>query len=144
MTPQQIAQAVAEQLYARDPASRALGIEILEVLPGEARLALTVTGDMVNGHGICHGGFIFTLADTAFAYACNSHNENAVAQHCQISYLAPARQGERLTAEAREIHRHGRNGTTDVVVSNAAGEQIALFRGNSRLIGGQCMADLDG
>ena len=104
---------------------------------GFARLTLTVRPDHLNGHQICHGGVIFALADSAFAFACNSHNRLAVAQHNQISYLSPGRLGEVLTAEAREISRAGKSGITDVVVTGGDGRQVALFRGASRTLPGQ-------
>jgi acyl-CoA thioesterase len=128
----ELAGAVARSLYARDTAARGLGIEICHCGPGEAVLTMTVGDAMLNGHGICHGGFIFSLADTAFAYACNSGNELTVAQHCSIDFLRPARAGERLTATARETARRPRSGIYDVTVSGADGEPVALFRGLSR------------
>jgi acyl-CoA thioesterase len=104
--------------------------------PGAATLSMTVTETMVNGHGLCHGGFIFLLADSAFAYACNSYNVRTVAQNCQITFIAPGRLGMRLTAEARERHRAERSGIYDATVRNEVGEVIAEFRGWSRSIGG--------
>jgi acyl-CoA thioesterase len=91
---------------------------------------------MTNGHGMCHGGYIFTLADSAFAFACNSHNTRTVAQHCAVTFIAPGRLGDVLTATAAEISRTGRSGITDVTVTNQAGETIAVFRGHSRSLGG--------
>ena len=119
-----------EAMYARDHAARALGIVIDEVGAGTARLSMTVRGDMVNGHGICHGGLTFTLADTAFAYACNSAGRTTVALGADISFTAPAKEGERLTATARERTRQGRTGIYDVEVT-AEGRLVALFRGTS-------------
>ncbi|WP_299968924.1 hydroxyphenylacetyl-CoA thioesterase PaaI [uncultured Roseobacter sp.] len=121
----------------RDAASRALGIEIAQIAPGQATLTLQVRDDMLNGHGICHGGMIFTLADSAFAFACNSYNERTVAQQNQITYLAPARYGDRLTATATEVARAGRSGTYDVTVTDQAGITIALMRGLARSVKGQ-------
>lgn len=131
-----LARACADAMWADDKASQGLGMEIVEVAPGRAVLAMTVREDMVNGHGICHGGFVFSLADSAFAFACNSHNQATVASHCAVSYLKPGRLGERLTATAQERWREGRSGITDVTVTNPAGEVIAEFRGNSRTIRG--------
>jgi acyl-CoA thioesterase len=128
---QRLAEAVAEGMYARDFAAQALGIEIEAVGPGSARLAMTVRPDMVNGHDMCHGGMIFTLADTALAYACNSYNQVAVAQTAQITFCAPGRKGDRLVATAEERHQAGRTGVYDVKVANQDGKTIALFRGNS-------------
>jgi acyl-CoA thioesterase len=127
-----LAAAVARALYARDTAAQHLGIEVQHCGPGQAVLTMTVRDAMLNGHGICHGGFIFSLADTAFAYACNSGNELTVAQHCSIDFLRPARGGEHLTATAREVTRRPRSGIYDVTVCSADGETIALFRGLSR------------
>lgn len=135
-TRQRVAEAAGRGMYARDAAAQALGIELLEIRPGYARMAMRVRADMLNGHTTCHGGLIFTLADTAFAYSCNSHNRNAVAQHCTISFLAPAQKGDLLTAEAHEQALSGRNGVYDIRVSNQKGELVALFRGNSRVIQG--------
>lgn len=134
--PAALARACADAMWAEDKASQGLGMEIVEVGPGHAVLAMTVTDTMVNGHGICHGGFVFTLADSAFAFACNSHNQNTVASHCAVSFLRPARLGDRLTATAHERWREGRSGITDVTVVNQQGETIAEFRGNSRTIAG--------
>ncbi len=131
-----LAREVAEAMWSRDHASQALGRKIEEVGPGRARLSMTVRADMVNGHEICHGGLIFSLADSAFAFACNSHDVTTVAAQCQISFLAPARLGDRLTAEAIERHRRARSGIYDVTVTNQDGETIAMLRGWSRSIGG--------
>jgi acyl-CoA thioesterase len=128
-------------MAARDNASRMLGMRILGVGPGYAKLAMTVRPDMVNGHHICHGGLIFTLADSAFAFACNSYNENTLAAAASIDFLAPAKEGGELTAEAREIWRSGRSGLYEVAVTNQAGERIALFRGRSHRIGGAVTMD---
>lgn len=135
MTPQTRAEASAAAMLAGDAASRSLGITLEEVGPGTACCSLRVEDGHLNGHGICHGGFIFTLADTAFAVACNSYNQKAVAQHNTISYLAPGRAGALLRAEAVEVSRSGRSGVYDVTVRDGA-TIIALFRGASRQIGG--------
>jgi acyl-CoA thioesterase len=132
--PEALARACAEMMWADDRASQAMGMAIEAVAPGSARLAMTVAPHMVNGHGLCHGGYIFALADSAFAFACNSRNEKSVAQHCAISFLRPARLGMRLVATAQERTRAGRNGIYDVTVT-AGGEVIAEFRGTSRSLG---------
>ena len=136
MNDQELATASAAALYERDTAARSLGIRVEEVAPGRASLSMTVADTMANGHGICHGGYIFTLADTAFAYACNSRNASTVAAGARIDFLAPARLGERLRATASEVSLRGRNGVYDVVVSREDGERLALFRGNSFRIEG--------
>ncbi len=138
MDEQQLAEACAAALYERDVAARSLDIRVDEVGPGHATLSMQVRADMVNGHAICHGGYIFTLADTAFAYACNSHNHNTVAAGARIDFLAPARLGDRLVASASETSLRGKSGVYDVVVSRE-GVQLALFRGNSlRIEGSVC------
>ncbi len=123
------ASGATDALYERDLAAQALGIEVLDVAPGQARVAMTVRADMLNGHGICHGGFLFALADTAFAYACNSHGVAMVAAGASIEFLAPAAGGERLIAIARETSRGARQGIYDVEVAKASGESVAHFRG---------------
>ena len=133
---QALAQRVADAMFARDRASQGLGMRITHVGPGHAELTMTVRGDMVNGHAICHGGFVFTLADSAFAFACNSYNFNTVANGCTIEFLAPSHLGEVLTAVARERTQVGRNGVYDVEVRNQSGATIALFRGKSTRIKG--------
>lgn len=134
---EEIARLSSEAMWSDDQASRGLGMEILEIGPGRARLAMTVTERMVNGHGLCHGGFIFTLADSAFAFACNSHGAHALAQHCAITFLAPGRLGMRLIAEAAERHRAERSGIYDVTVRDeATGTVVAEFRGHSRTLPG--------
>lgn len=130
------AKACAEAMWAQDNASRGLGMEIVSVSPGEAMLSMTVRPEMTNGHHICHGGFIFTLADSTFAFACNSHGPNAVAQHCAVTFLRPVREGERLTAHAVERSRQGRSGIYDITVRDADGKAVAEFRGHSRTIAG--------
>ena len=136
MTPQEIARKSADLLWAEDVAARQHDMRIESVGPGEASLSMIVTKAMTNGHGIGHGGFIFLLADTAFAYACNSYNQRCVAQHCSITYLRPAREGSRLTAAAREVRRVERSGVYDISVSDETGEVIAEFRGLSRTVPG--------
>ena len=137
----EIARLSADAMWADDKASQGLGMEIVEVGPGRARLAMTVTERMVNGHGLCHGGFIFTLADSAFAFACNSHGVPAVAQHCAVTFLNPGRIGMRLVAEATERHRAERSGIYDITVrEEAGGTVIAEFRGHSRTLPGSLLA----
>ena len=136
MTPDARARKCAEVMFARDSASAGLGMRIDEVTPGGAVLSMSVRPDMLNGHGICHGGFIFTLADSAFAFACNSRNQSTVAQHNVISYLAPGMAGDVLTARAEETDLSGRSGIYDVTVTNQDGRKIASFRGLSRTIAG--------
>lgn len=131
-----LARRCAEAMYADDHAARKLGIEIAEVGPGRAVLSFTVRPDMINGHDICHGGMIFTLADTAFAYACNSYNARAVAFTADITFIAPAKKGDRLTASAQERQRAGRSGIYDVRVTDQSGKTVAEFRGRSRTIEG--------
>jgi acyl-CoA thioesterase len=133
---QALAERVAAGMYARDNASQGLGIRIVRVAPGQAELAMTVRADMVNGHAITHGGLVFTLADSAFAFACNSYNANTVAAGCSIEFMAPSREGDVLTATAREHTVSGRHGIYDVDVRNQRGETIALFRGKSTRIKG--------
>jgi acyl-CoA thioesterase len=131
------AETAARALYANDRASQGLGIHLGAVEPGVATVTMTVRPDMCNGHEICHGGFIFALADSAFAFACNSYNDNTVAATGSIDFLAPAHAGDELTAEARELWRTRRNGIYEITVSNQRGERVALFRGRSYRIDGQ-------
>jgi acyl-CoA thioesterase len=139
--PASLARACADAMWADDTASRGLGMRLEDVGPGRARMSLVVTEAMVNGHGICHGGFIFALADSAMAFACNSHGEHAVAQHCAITFVRPGRRGDTLTAEAVERTRSGRSGIYDVRVCDATGETVAEFRGHSRTTGGRFFAE---
>jgi acyl-CoA thioesterase len=127
--PASIARESAAALFAGDHAARFLGIEVLEVTPGGARLAMSVRSDMANGHGVCHGGFLFALADTAFAYACNSAGVAMVAAGASIEFLAPAAAGERLIAVAKQTWGNERQGLFDVAVSTEAGAARAHFRG---------------
>src|SRR6059058_592749 len=135
ISPDGVARACAEAMWKDDDASRGLGMEILDVKAGRATLAMTVRTNMVNGQGIAHGGFIFTLADSAFAFACNSHNERVVAAQGNITFIRPGKMGDRLVATAREISRSGRSGIYDVSVT-VEGVVIAEFRGHSRTVGG--------
>ncbi|MCX8225020.1 MAG: hydroxyphenylacetyl-CoA thioesterase PaaI [Sulfitobacter sp.] len=137
MTPQTRAEKSAAAMWATDKASQNLDMRIDHIAPGNATLSMPVADTMLNGHGICHGGYIFTLADSAFAFACNSYNQLVVAQQNQITYLAPGKAGERLTATAVEQSRVGRSGVYDVTVTGENGRTIALFRGLSRTMKGQ-------
>jgi acyl-CoA thioesterase len=128
---QALAEASAEAMFSRDSTSQSLGMEIVEVRPGYARLTMTVRSDMVNGHDISHGGLIFSLADSAFAFACNSYNRATVALSATIEFLAPGRLGDLLMAEAQEVALGNKTGVYDVVVTNQDGQRIALFRGKS-------------
>jgi acyl-CoA thioesterase len=136
---QALAEACARAMWAEDRASQGLGMRIERVSPGEAVLTMAVTERMVNGHGLCHGGFIFTLADSAFAFACNTYDQRTVAQHCAVTYLTPARLGDALTAHAVEVARSGRSGIYDITVTGADGTVIAEFRGHSRTIKGSLL-----
>ena len=135
LSPDDIARACAQAMWKEDDASKGLGMEILEVGPGRATLAMTIQPHMVNGQRIAHGGFIFTLADSAFAFACNTYNERVVAAQGNITFIRPGKLGDRLIAKAREISRNGRSGIYDVTVTSGA-TVIAEFRGHSRSIGG--------
>ena len=132
----ELARRCADSMWADDVASRELGMRLDHVSAGRATVSMTVRTDMTNGHGTAHGGYIFTLADSAFAFACNSHNQRTVAQACDIVFVAPAADGDRLVAEAVERHRYGRNGIYDVQVT-CDGQVVAEFRGRSRAVGGQ-------
>lgn len=136
MTPEEIAQRSAEAMFADDQATRWLGARIDEMGPGRAVLSMQVEPHHLNGHAICHGGFIFTLADSAFAFACNSYNRVTVAQENSITFLSPGKGGERLTATAEENVRQGRSGIYDVTVTGEDGRKVALFRGLCREIAG--------
>jgi acyl-CoA thioesterase len=139
----EVARACAEAMWEEDDASKGLGMEIVEIRPGQATLTMTVQPHMVNGQRIAHGGFIFTLADSAFAFACNSHNERVVAAQGSITFIRPGKLGDRLVATAREISRNGRSGIYDVRVT-ANEVVIAEFRGHSRTIGGTWLPEKDG
>jgi len=143
MDPQALAEATVQAMYPRDNASQALGMKILEIAPGRARMSMLVRSDMLNGHATCHGGFIFALADSAFAFSCNSRNQATVASGCSIEYLAPGAVNDVLTAEAIEQSLAGRTGVYDITVTNQDGKRIALFRGKSYRIKGEVIAGLD-
>jgi acyl-CoA thioesterase len=134
---QDIAERVRDGMWAGDRASKALGMRIVEVRPGRATIEMTVRDDMLNGHDLCHGGLIATLADSAFAFACNSYNELTVASGFSIDLVAPARGGDVLTARCEEASKAGRTGVYDVEVSNQRGERVALFRGRSYTVKGK-------
>ena len=136
-TPQQTAETVRDHMVANDRSSRLLGIEVTAITPGRATTTMTVRDDMLNGHDICHGGLIATLADTAFAYACNSYDEVTVAAGFSIDLVAPGRVGDRLTASAIEVAKGGRTGLYDITVTNQRDEPIAVFRGRSYTIKGK-------
>jgi acyl-CoA thioesterase len=133
----ELARACADSMYARDQAAQTMGIQIVKVHQGNASLSMKVSKDMLNGHDICHGGYIFALADTAFAYACNSYNKVTVAQNCDIDFLQVGKFGDELLAIAQERTRGGRTGLYDVSVSRADGEIVAQFRGRSFQIKGE-------
>jgi len=136
-TPQQVAEYVRERMYASDRASRALGMVVAAIGPGSATVTMTVREDMLNGHAICHGGLIATLADTAFAFACNAYNELTVASGFSIDLMAPARLGDVLTARCSEVNKAGSTGVYDVEVTNQRGERLAVFRGRSYTLKGK-------
>jgi acyl-CoA thioesterase len=136
-SPQQLAEHVRDGMFANDRASKALGMRIVEVGPGRAVLEMTVLDTMVNGHDLCHGGLIATLADSAFAFACNSYNELTVASGFSIDILAPGKLGDVLTARCTEVSKSGRTGVYDAVVSNQRGERVAVFRGRSYTMKGK-------
>jgi acyl-CoA thioesterase len=131
LDPQTVAERVGAGMFAEDAASQALGMSVEAMAPGYARLSMSVRPDMLNGFKICHGGFITTLADSAFAFACNSANQLTVAAAIAVDFIAPAREGDRLIAEAKELEMTGRTGIYDVKVVNQRGEAIALLRGRS-------------
>jgi acyl-CoA thioesterase len=135
-----LARACADAMWKDDAATQALGMQLISVAPGQAVITMTVTASMVNGHDICHGGYIFTLADSAFAFACNTYNQRTVAQHCAVTFLASAKLGDKLVARAIERQRSGRSGIYDVTVTREEGNVIAEFRGHSRTIEGALVA----
>ena len=139
LNPQALAEACAKTMWTEDRASQGLGMEIQLIAPGEAVMSMLVRPDMTNGHGICHGGFIFTLADSAFAFACNTYDQSTVAQQCAVTFIEPVRQGEVLTAHAVERTRAGRGGIYDVTVRDSRNNVVAEFRGHSRTIAGSLL-----
>ena len=134
---QSTAERSAAAMWENDRASQALGMEIASVAPGRAVLRMKIRPDMVNGLGVCHGGYVFTLADSAFAFACNSYNHMTLAQHCAVTFHAPGSEGDTLTATAQEVTRQGRSGLYDVTVEDGSGTLLATFRGHSRTVRGQ-------
>ena len=136
-TPQQLAEYVRDGMFANDRASKALGMRIVEVGPGRSVVEMTVLDSMVNGHDLCHGGLIATLADSAFAFACNSYNELTVASGFAIDLLAPGKLGDVLTARCTEVSKSGRTGVYDAVVTNQRAERVAVFRGRSHTMKGK-------
>ena len=136
-SPQAVADQVRDGMFANDSASKSLGMQLMEVAPGAATLQMTVRGDMLNGHESCHGGFIAALADSAFAYACNSYNELTVASGFSVDFMAPARQGDLLTARCSEVSKAGRTGVYDAEIVNQRGERLAVFRGRSYTLKGK-------
>ena len=137
MTPDELAKACADEMWRSDDASRGLGMEIVEITCGKAVLKMKIRKGMTNGHNICHGGFMFLLADSAFAFACNGYNQITVAQHCSIDFLKPAYEDEILVATAQERQKSGRSGIYDVTIERENGDVITEFRGNSRTTKGQ-------
>ena len=136
-TPQQVAEAVRDAMWADDRASRMLGMEVVAVGPGTAASRMTVRDDMLNGHDICHGGLVAMLADSTFAYACNAYNEVTVASGFDISLIAAAHLGDELTASCEEVSKSGRTGVYDITVTNQRGQRIAVFRGRSYTMKGK-------
>ncbi len=142
MTPEQRAILVGQTMFANDVAStETMGMELLSVEPGRAQMRMVVRPRHLNGHQICHGGFIFTLADSTFAFACNSHNRNTVAAGCSIEFLKPAHAGDLLTCEGIEQMLQGRHGIYDMTVTNQKGEVVAMFRGKSAQIPGHVFSE---
>jgi len=142
MTPEERAQKVGETMFANDVAStETMGMELLSVEPGRAQMRMVVRPRHLNGHQICHGGFIFTLADSTFAFACNSHNRNTVAAGCSIEFLKPAHAGDLLTCTGTEQMLQGRHGIYDMTVTNQKGEVVAMFRGKSAQIPGHVFSE---
>ena len=143
MSPQQLADKVRDAMWAGDHATKMLGMQVAEVGPGRAVIRMTVRQDMLNGHAICHGGLVTTLADSSFAFACNAYNELTVASGFSIDLLAPGRLGDVLTATCTELAKAGRTGLYDVDVRNQRGERIAAFRGRSHTQRGTPVVALD-
>jgi acyl-CoA thioesterase len=137
--PQRLAERVRDHMWAGDRASKALGMEVLAVGPGTATLRMTVREDMLNGHDLCHGGLVTTLADSAFAFACNAYDEVTVASGFTVDLVAPGRLGDVLTARAVEVSKAGRTGVYDIEVRNQRDERIAVFRGRSYTLKGRAV-----
>ena len=143
ITAQQTADFVREGMFRNDRASKLLGMQIVDVTPGRATLTMTVRDDMLNGHDLCHGGLIATLADSTFAFACNSYNELTVASGFAIELLAPGRLGDVLTARCTEVSKAGRTGVYDTEITNQRGERVAVFRGRSYTMKGKPVVALN-
>lgn len=141
-SPDELAQACGKAQWEQDPATRALGMKLEDIKAGYAVFSMTVNDTMVNGHGICHGGYIFTLADSTFAFACNSRNQRMVAANCEIAYVAPALLGDELVATAQERTRQERSSITDVTVKKRDGTLVAEFRGHGRTVKGFLIPEL--
>lgn len=143
-TATELARRVATTMFAADRATREfMQMELVSCTPGRASMRMTVRGEQLNGHQICHGGFIFTLSDSTFAFACNSYNKNTVASSASIEFLKPAHEGDVLTCDAQEQILQGRHGVYDMRVTNQHGEVVALFRGKSAQIAGQVIPNTD-
>ena len=142
LTPEEVAKAVAQTMFGKDKAAQHLGMALKSIGPGKAVMTMRVTDEMLNGHNICHGGYVFTFADTAFAYACNAYNQNTVAQGAQIDFLRPVAPDSLLTATAEERSRSRQTGVYDVTVTDQDGRVVALFRGSSHTIKGQMIPGL--
>jgi acyl-CoA thioesterase len=141
MDAQQVAEATRDAMWANDRASKSLGMRVVSVGPGTATLTMTVRDDMLNGHDLCHGGLIATLADSAFAFACNAYNEVTVASGFDIHLIAGARGGDELTAMASEVSKAGRTGVYDITVTNQRGDTVAAFRGRSYTMKGKPLVE---
>lgn len=137
LSPQQMAEHVRDGMWRNDRVAHSFGMQVEDIAPGAATLSMRVRQDMLNGHDTCHGGVISTLADTAFAYACNSHGDLTVASAFTVDFLAPARAGDLLTARSEQVSRAGRTGVYDAEVTNQHGERIAVFRGRSHTAKGR-------
>jgi len=142
LTPEEVAKAVAQTMFGKDKAAQHLGMALKSIGPGSAVMTMRVTDEMINGHNICHGGYVFTFADTAFAYACNAYNQNTVAQGAQIDFLRPVAPDSLLTATAEERSRSRQTGVYDITVTDQDGRVVALFRGSSHAIKGQIIPGL--
>ena len=141
-TPEQAtAEASAAAMWDEDAASQALGMRLVAVAPGSAVMTMAIREDMVNGHGICHGGYIFALADSAFAFACNTYGQVTVAAAADITFVKSVELGDELTASASEQVRYGRSGIYDIAVTDQHGEMVAVFRGRSRTVGGSFISE---
>lgn len=140
-TPQQVAEAARDAMWKDDRASKMLGLQVVAIGPGSATVTMTVREDMLNGHDICHGGLITTLADSAFAFACNAYNEVTVASGFDVNLIAAAKRGDLLTATAREVSKAGRTGVYDIDVVNQRGEPVAAFRGRSYTMKGKPLVE---